>query len=67
MLLHPAVAEQSSVYVSCSVRSPSAAEGGGSARQRSSTPAEGGWDGFPGGPIRRLLPATATWAQEGTD
>eukprot|EP00969_Alexandrium_andersonii_P101811 4493147-Alexandrium_andersonii.AAC.1 len=67
MLLHPAIAERSPVYVSCQVRSLSAADGGSHSPRGSSVPAEGGRDGFPDRPIRRLFLAAAAWAKEGTD
>eukprot|EP00969_Alexandrium_andersonii_P158773 7014427-Alexandrium_andersonii.AAC.1 len=61
MLLHPAVAEQATVHASCTVKEASAADGSGMEPRGEPAPADGGWDGFPDGPVRRLVPATAAW------
>eukprot|EP00969_Alexandrium_andersonii_P092123 4067527-Alexandrium_andersonii.AAC.1 len=67
MLLRPAITERAPVYAACNAKSVPAAGGGGSDPRGKPAPADGGLGGFPDGPIRRLVPATAAWVQEGTD
>eukprot|EP00969_Alexandrium_andersonii_P148830 6579938-Alexandrium_andersonii.AAC.1 len=61
MLLHPAIAERANVYASCHVKPAAPAAGGGQGPSGRSASAAGGWYGFLDGPIRRLVPATASW------
>eukprot|EP00969_Alexandrium_andersonii_P308917 13652587-Alexandrium_andersonii.AAC.1 len=61
MFLHPAIAECANVYASCHAKPAAPADGGGNGPPGKPAPAVGGWGGFPDGPVRRLVPATASW------
>eukprot|EP00969_Alexandrium_andersonii_P000153 6469-Alexandrium_andersonii.AAC.1 len=65
MLLRPAIAEHASARASCHVKPTAPAVGGGCGPPGEPASAEGGWNGFPDGPIRRLVPAIASWVKEG--
>eukprot|EP00969_Alexandrium_andersonii_P184002 8130626-Alexandrium_andersonii.AAC.1 len=67
MLLRPAIAERANVYASCRAKPVAPAAGGVRGSPGERAPAAGGWGGFPDGPIRRLVPAIASWAEEGED
>eukprot|EP00969_Alexandrium_andersonii_P277800 12279961-Alexandrium_andersonii.AAC.1 len=67
MLLRLATAECANVYARCHAKSIAPADGGSCGPPGNPAPTDGGWDGFPDGPIRRLVPATASWVKEGTD